>query len=326
MQVLLVDQQRNRRQPENLQDLSSALLDPQIELLWVDLAATDNQQSTAILQDIFRFHPLAIDDALNETHVPKLDDWEEYIFLVMRAVTVLGDDLHSPELDIFLGGRFLVTYHFEPLPAVQRVWQRALQDERLLPRGADYLMYQLIDEMASDCMAAVETLSVRLEELEAATLSSAKAETLEEILRLRRQILQLRRLTAPQRDVVSKLAREPFSVIDESERVFFRDVYDHYLRLYDLIENLRDLAGNAVEIYLSVVNNRMNDIMRTLTIITTLFMPLAFLTGFFGMNFFAPAEATPVWTGPLSFAIVLIVTMLTPLAMYWWMRRKGWIG
>jgi magnesium transporter len=148
---------------------------------------------------------------------------------------------------------------------------------------------------------------------------------LEQVFTLKRSLLRLRRIIAPQREVLNKLARGDFMVVDAEERVFFRDVYDHLVRLYDITESLRDLVGSALDTYLSVVNNRMNEVMKILTVITTLFMPLSFLVGFFGMNFFQPVVPLEGWTSRAAFALMLAAMGLSPLAMAIWMRRRRWL-
>jgi magnesium transporter len=132
-------------------------------------------------------------------------------------------------------------------------------------------------------------------------------------------------IVLPQREVLNKLARDDYKVIDHKDRVFFRDIYDHLVRLHDLNESLRDLVGGALDTYLSVINNRMNEVMKTLTIITTLFMPLTFLTGFFGMNFFEPLGLMKEWTTSPVFYIVLAINLLLPMGMYIWVRRRNWL-
>ncbi|HJR81225.1 MAG TPA: magnesium transporter CorA family protein, partial [Anaerolineales bacterium] len=149
--------------------------------------------------------------------------------------------------------------------------------------------------------------------------------TLEQLFALKRVLLAMRRILLPQREVLNKLARDDYRVIDPRDRVFFRDVYDHLVRLHDINESLRDLVGGALDTYLSVVNNRMNEIMKTLTIITVLFMPLTFLTGYFGMNFFEPPGSLNNWTTPPVFYVVLAINILLPIGMYIWMRRRTWI-
>ena len=135
----------------------------------------------------------------------------------------------------------------------------------------------------------------------------------------------LRRIIAPQREAINKLARGDYAVIENSERVFFRDVYDHVVRLYDIAEGMRDLVSGALETYLSVVNNRMNDVMKTLTMITTLFLPVSFLVGFFGTNFFQPVAHLEAWTSLPAFVVMLALMALVPVLMYVWMRRRAWM-
>ena len=310
-----------------VEDLDEALKYPS-GLLWVDLAALPNESVEPILSGTFGFHPLAVDDALYESHVPKLDDWQEYLYIVFRAVK--SDEAGSggiqlPELDIFLGNNYIVSYHQEPIAAVDRVWDVCHKDQRWLRRGTGHLLYRLADESVSDSVIVVEQMQDDLEQIEGQLFAGARPSTLEELFALKRNILKLRRIVAPQRDVLNKLARSEYASVEDAHLMFFRDVYDHLLHLDDLLDDMLILVGGALDIYLSVVNNRMNDIMKTLTVITALFMPLAFITGFFGMNFFLAAAPLQAWTGELAFVLVLIVMLLLPLAMILWMRRRAWI-
>ena len=151
-------------------------------------------------------------------------------------------------------------------------------------------------------------------------------EIVQRIFTLKRATLHLRRVLSPLREVLNKLARDDYAVIDAKDRVYFRDVYDHLVRLHDISESLRDLVGGVLDTYLSVINNRMNEIMKTLTIITTLFMPIAFVTGFFGMNFFQPvANGLIPWTDNPAFILMMIIVIGTPLGMFIWMRKRKWM-
>ena len=142
---------------------------------------------------------------------------------------------------------------------------------------------------------------------------------------MKRVLMHLRRIVAPQREVLNKLARDEFAAIEGGSRVYFRDIYDHLVRLYDITEGMRDLAAGALDTYLSVINNRMNEVMKTFTLITTLFMPISFLTGFFGMNFFQPVASLLAWTGRPAFWILCGAVVLVPALMYVWLRRRRWV-
>jgi len=135
----------------------------------------------------------------------------------------------------------------------------------------------------------------------------------------------MRRILLPQREVLNKMARDDYQVSDQKDRIFFRDIYDHLVRLHDVNESLRDLVGGAMDTYLSVINNRMNEVMKTLTVITTIFMPLTFVTGFFGMNFFAANPPYETWTTPIVFYGTLVLMLITPSIMFFWMRRSTWV-
>ena len=145
------------------------------------------------------------------------------------------------------------------------------------------------------------------------------------IFTLKRALLYLRRIISPQREVLNKLARDDFAVIAVEDRAFFRDIYDHYVRLYDIVDSLRDLVSSALETYLSVLNNKMNEVMKTLTTITVLFMPVSFIVGFFGINFFEPTANMYVWTSVPVFALMMLMLIGVPLCMYWWMRHRAWM-
>ncbi len=307
-------------------DMAFALQD-QTGLLWVDFEADSNEETEPILQKTFGFHPLAIEDALHQSHVPKLDDWGHYLYIVVH--TVVYDEEHQDvdtlELDIFIGKNYLVTHHDLPIEAVNRVWEAQQRDDRILKNGADHLLYRLMDEIVTSFMPVVEKLDLSLDQIEDEIFGKSTPGTLEKLFSIKRSVLYLRRILAPQREALNKLARDEYEAIDERDRIYFRDVYDHLVRMYDIIESVRDLVSGALDSYLSVTNNRLNDVMKTLTIITTLFMPISFIASFFGMNFFQPAYPLSAWTGGPAFLITMLVIVLTPVTMFLWMRRRRWM-
>ncbi len=327
MRILLREEQGTINTDLPLDQLAAALKNP-ANIIWLDLSESATSETENLLGEIFRFHPLAIEDALHETHVPKVDDWHDYLYVVLRAVSLQNHDsqeLQVPELDLFLGENFVVTYSKEAIAVVDRVWNLFQQDKNRLSRGTSYLIYQLADELVTDAVAVVEQMRSNLEEIEEQIFGKASPDLLEDLFSLKRLILKLRRITVPQRDVLNKLSRNEYQLIDAVDRIFFRDVYDHVLQLNDLLEDMLILVSSALDTYLSVVNNRMNDVIKTLTIITALFMPLAFITGFFGMNFFQVVTPFDAWTSLPSFIAVLALMILVPLFMFLWMRLRHWI-
>jgi magnesium transporter len=304
------------------------LIQNQQGLLWVDFVSEPPETCLPILQS-FGFHPLAIDDALQETHVPRLDDWADYLYIVLNYMNMQenGDSWETEvdELDIFLGKNYIVTHHDYPVSAVDETWAACDRDERNVQEGADHLLYKITDNLVAGYMPAVEKIDNAINQLEDQIFDRPSPRTLEKLFALKRVLLAMRRILLPQREVLNKLARDDYKVIDPRDRIFFRDIYDHLVRLHDLNETLRDLVGGALDTYLSVINNRMNEIMKTLTIITVLFMPLTFLTGYFGMNFFEPLGNLKAWTTNPVFYLTLATVFILPMIMYLWMRRRTWI-
>lgn len=309
-------------------EFARALRDRQ-GLLWVDFSGESAEVCEPILRG-FGFHPLAIDDALQETHAPKVDDWDDYLYIVLNSITLSGRNSAGwetlvDELDIFIGPNYIVTHHDTPMPFLDRVWSASQRDPHRLQEGADHLLYRVIDNMVTDYMPLVEQIDQALDELEDQVFARPTPSTLTGLFALKRVLLAMRRIIVPQREVLNRLARDDYAVIDPRGRIFFRDIYDHLVRMHDLNESMRDLVGGALDTYLSVINNRMNEVMKTLTIITTLFMPLSFVAGFFGMNFFLPRIPLSTWMERPVFYLVIILLALTPIVMYRWMRRRMWV-
>lgn len=297
-------------------------------LLWVDFVDEEPDVCLPILQS-FGFHPLAIDDALQETHSPKLDDWGEYLYIALSYMNVKENSdtwkTEVDELDIFLGQNYIVTHHDHPISAIDETWAACDRDPRNVQNGADHLLYKITDYLVAEYMPIVEKIDEAIDQIEDQVFDRPSPRTLERLFALKRVLLAMRRILLPQREVLNKLARDDYKVIDPKDRIFFRDIYDHLVRLHDLNESLRDLVGGVLETYLSVINNRMNEVMKTLTTITVLFMPLTVLTGYFGMNFFAPPGTLNSWTTEPFFYLTLATIFLLPTGMYIWMRRRTWI-
>ncbi len=296
-------------------------------LLWVDFCGEPNETCEPILRDLFGFHPLAIEDALQQANLPKVDDWGEYLYIVIDALDYSPQEgaLRQVELDVFLGAHYLVTHHDEPVPALEQAWESCQRDARHTQGGADHLLYRIMDYVVAAYMPIIEQMDREIDEIEDRLFVSPSSDTVERLFTLKRALLAMRRTITPQREVLNKLARDDYRVIDRRDRIFFRDVYDALVRLHDLNESMRDLVGGALDTYLSIINNRMNDVMKTLTVITTLFMPISFITGFFGMNFFEPVAQLFGWTGKTVLTATLALMLAVPVTMFLWMRRKGWV-
>lgn len=297
-------------------------------LLWVDLGPEQRGLHTLVMEEIFRFHPLAVEDALKQSHLPKIDDWQDYLYIVLHAIeyNISGEDqVSTQELDIFIGSNYLVTHHEDTIVAIEQVWEQCHRDDRPARNGVDYLLYRICDEIVTSYMPVVEDLDEAIDEAEDQVFGTPGPDILARIFKLKRSALKMRRILGPQREVFNRLARDEYKLIDRKARIYFRDIYDQLVRMHEIVDGIRDLVGGVLDSYLSVINNRMNEIMKTLTLITTLFMPISFLASFFGMNFFQPAVPLEIWTGMPSFVATLLMIFLTPIGMYLWMRRRKWM-
>ncbi|MBI5567705.1 MAG: magnesium/cobalt transporter CorA [Chloroflexi bacterium] len=306
--------------------LAAALADPRA-LIWADLDGEDPGAYHPILTDIFKFHSLAIEDALLDSHSPKLNDWVEYLYVVLHAVdfdvNLLDVDTH--EVDFFVGKNYLVTHHVEPVRAIERIRTACQRDERHLLRGPDYLMYEIADNIVSDFLPCVDALDEEIDRVEEEVFDRPTSGTLSRIFTLKRAVIHLRRILSPQREVLNRLARDDYAPIEDKERVYFRGIYDQLVRLYDINESLRDLVSGSLDMYLSVVSNRLNQVMKVLTIVTVLGLPLTFLTGFFGMNFFGATYEVPAPVSGLGLFIIALTLMVgLPLIMWYWFKHRGW--
>ena len=299
--------------------------------LWVDIedsGGVASSKAEGLLRDVFHFHALAVDDALRESHVPKVDDWGEYLYLVFHSTSVDPecDGLKLHELDIFLGASYLVTYHNEPLSFLDEDRKAIEHDPRdRLQHGPDHLLFRFLERAVDQSLETIEFLDDRVDAIQNEVIENPRGESLQMIFRIKRAAIELHKIFGPQREVLNRLARDPYKPIQTKHQVYFRDVYDHVVRIHDISESLRDLIAGTLETYLSVMSNRTNDIMKLLTMVTLMFMPMSFITGFFGMNFFAEnlAFQTPL-PKALLFVASSLIMCISPALMWNYARSRKW--
>lgn len=290
---------------------------------WIDLASHD-EADVKLLGERFGFHPLALEDCLNFDQRPKLEEYGDHLFLVVhgfQCATKDPRDLTPVELHAFLGKGYLVTVHsdaaIEPLEAV---FKRVRLDQSLLRRGADFVHYMVVDALVDQDFRHVDLISDALDDIEEAVLTRAEQRDVAYIFELKRTLVTMRRVLSPQRDMLALLARRETAIIDARTAVYYRDVYDHLIRISEAIEAARDVLGNALDAYLSTVAQRTNEVMKRLTILSAIFMPLTFITGFFGQNL----DALPIH-GATPFVLMVTFCLIVPTVMYRWFRRRGWL-
>jgi magnesium transporter len=306
-------------------------LDDSGGILWLDIQGADEPPDRTLeewLCQVFHFHHLAVEDALKESHIPKVDEWGDYLYIVFHVARIDGDSdaLVLEELDFFLGRNYLVSYHTTPMPILDQDRVSIEHDPRdRLRHGADHLLYHFLELAIDQSLAVIEELDEQVDAVQNAVIERASPRNLKTIFRIKRSAIQLHKSLSPQREVLNKLARDPFKAVQPKHRVYFRDLYDHVVRIHDISESLRDLIAGSLETYLSVVSNRTNDIMKTLTIVTVMFMPMTFLVGFFGMNFFGESLAlkAPMPRGLLFWGTNAIMA-ISPCFIWVYARRKKW--
>jgi magnesium transporter len=300
-------------------------------LLWVDIQGPDEHVGKHLenwLCTHFHFHHLAVEDALRESHIPKVDDWGDYLYIVFHVARIAPETeaLELQELDVFLGKNYLITYHTAALPILDQDRESILRDPRdRMRNGPDHLLVRFLELAIDQSLKAIEDLDEQVDEIQNAVIDDATPKNLKRIFRIKRSAIQLHKILSPQREVLNRLARDPYKPIQAKHRVYFRDLYDHVVRIHDISESLRDLISGTLETYLSVVSNRTNDIMKILTIVTVMFMPMSFLVGFFGMNFFGETLAFKTeFPKGLLFWTSCVIMALSPCFIWIYARRQKW--
>jgi magnesium transporter len=271
----------------------------------------------------FNLHPLVIEDILNIHQRPKIEDFEDHIFIVLKMLTYNKDshEGESEQVSIILGKNFVLTFQERKRDVFDPVRNRIKNSKSLIRKyGADYLVYALIDVIVDNYFIILEGIGEVLEELEDRVLLNPTSEIVHSIHQLKRNLIVLRKSIWPLREILSTLEKTESDLIKNTS-VYFRDVYDHTIQVIDIIETYRDLVTGMLDIYLSSVSNRMNQIMKVLTIIATIFMPLTFIAGIYGMNFKYMPELGWKWGYPL----VLILMLLIGVNMIIYFRRKKWL-
>lgn len=291
---------------------------------WLNI---DGQPDPALLQKIgehFDIHALALEDILNVGQRPKVDDYEKYLFIILRTLSLIPgkNRVEGEQVSIVLGENFVLSF-FERESSLFEVIRSRIRnnDSRLRKFGADYLAYRLVDTTVDHYFSLLEQLGECIEDVEEEIIAEPTDSTLHSIHDLRRELLFVRKSVWPLREVINSLVRDESPLIQDSTDVFLRDVYDHTIQVIDTVENFREMVAGMLDIYLSSLSNRMNEVMKTLTIMASLFIPLTFLAGIYGMNFEFMPELDWRWSYPIFWGIIVICSLL----MLYYFKRKHWL-
>lgn len=330
VRVTCIDYCREQVQVQEVHDIAEFLAHhrpPWSHVRWINIDGVHQPQLIHAFAEKYELHPLAVEDVLQTVQRPKAEDYPASgehpgrLFVVARSVELAGDRLATEQLSMFLGRTTLLTIQEAPGDAFDDVRKRIhTAGSRLRENDVSFLLYSLLDATVDSYFPILEYYSERLEDVEEQLLDTPGPNMLQKLHSLRRELLSIRRAAWPMRELIAQLQREKHECLSENTQTYFRDVYDHAVQILDLVETYRDIATSVMETYMSVVSNRLNEVLKVLTIMGTIFIPLTFLAGVYGMNMPIPENS---W--PISYPLFWLVSVAIAGGMLAWFRRRGWL-
>ena len=300
-------------------DAVAGLVADKTNLIWVDMERPTDED-VAWLGRTFGFHDLALEDAYKQRQRAKIETFEDHFFVVAHAAKPTAARTHDlTELHFFVGPNYVVDVRREPFRPIEEL-AAAAAESRYLKRGPDFLFYYLMDAAVDTYFPAMEKIDDAIDKLDRKVLERPGREDVEQIFKIKKQLVFWRKHISPQRDVVNALVSRDFPIITSDTVLYFRDIYDHLMRLYDDIDFSRDQLISELDIYLSQVSNNLNEVMKRLTVFASIFMPITFLTGFFGMNFGYIQDRSPWW-----WPVVALMMLAVAVMNYLWFKRRKWL-
>jgi magnesium transporter len=319
-----------RKELENPLDCD-AYLDTE-SVSWINIDGLGNEATWIQLSQVFNLHPIALEDIVNVPQRPKVVEYEEHLVLISRMVTIdeISQSFIGEQISFVLGKHYLLTVQEEPLyDCLEGVRERIRTKKGMIrQKGVDYLFYTLIDAIIDGFFPVMELYGELVQSLQNEVVTCPTNQSLAKIHQLQQDLLVLRRAAWPQRDALNSLLRDGTDLISEEVRVFLRDCYDHIIQILDMVETYRELASNLTDIYLSSVSNRMNEIMKTLTVISSIFIPLTFIAGIYGMNFNPDVSPfnMPELNWYFGYPLIWLIMLMVGSAMIFFFWRKGWFS
>ena len=291
---------------------------------WINVDGLHEVDVIEKLGKCFEIHPLVLEDILNTDQRPKIEDFENYIFFILKMLYIneKTKEIHSEQVSLILGKNFVISFQESKGDVFDAVRERIRKGKgRIRKMGSDYLAYALIDAIVDNYFTILENIGDRVEGMENDVVTSPDPELLQKIYNLKREMIYLRKSVWPLREVINGLLREESKLIKNSTHIFLRDLYDHTIQTIDTIETFRDMISGMLDIYMSSVSNKMNEIMKVLTIFAAIFIPLTFIAGIYGMNFQYMPELSIQWAYPAVWIVIISVTV-TLLAYF---KHKKWL-
>ena len=325
VRVTLIDYDKQEVHEKKVQNLEecSVYRDRQ-SVTWINIDGIHRMNVMEEIGSQYGVHPLVLEDITSTGQRPKLEDFHDYVFIVLNMLRYdeIKSEIQVEQISMILGSGFVISVQEKSGDVFDPIRERIRNDKgRIRKMDADYLMYTLLDAIVDNYFVILEKLGERIEDMEEELISEPTPELLREVHKLKRELIYLRRSVWPLREVLSQVLRGETSLVKESTSVYLRDVYDHTIQVIDTVETFRDMVSSMVEMYMSSVSNKMNEVMKVLTIIATIFIPLTFVTGMYGMNFKHMPELNWSWAYPASLGAMGIVA----IAMVIYFRRKKWL-
>ena len=292
------------------------------DYLWVDLE-TPTPEEAEVLSRVFSFHPLAVEDCWHEPQHPKIDDYGNYLFIVVHGVRYNADrdEFKTHELNVFLGPDYLVTFHTFHSRSADAVKDNVRRHPSLMGRGMDFMLHQILDRVIDNYFPKLEIIEDKIDELETNLVADARPELLTRIFELRRTVAHLKRVATQEREVLIQISRGDFPFIGEKAQVYFKDIYDHLFRIVEGADSHRETLNVMIQVYVSMVSNQLNHTMRVLTLIATIMLPLTVITGIYGMNF----DFMPELHWRLGYPLVIAGMAIVSGVMLYYFRRRNWL-
>ena len=289
---------------------------------WLDVQGLADLEQLRLLGEGLKLHPLALEDVVSLNQRPKADDYDSHLFVIARMPEA-GDAISTDQTSLFVGPGYLLTFQERYGDCLDPVRERLRKGKGLMRRaGSDYLAYAILDAIIDGFFPILEAFGERLEDLEGEVVERPTRSSLESIHRAKRDLLTLRRAIFPLRDAVNSLMRCESELVTDQTRTYLRDCYDHCVQILDMVETYRELAAGLMDIYISSLSQKLNEVMKVLTIIATIFIPLTFVAGVYGMNF----DFMPELHWRLGYPLIMAAMALLALAMIWYFVRRGWVG
>ncbi|MDY6972955.1 MAG: magnesium/cobalt transporter CorA [Thermodesulfobacteriota bacterium] len=291
---------------------------------WINIDGLHDVNIIEKIGNRFVLHPLVLEDVVHTGQRPKMEDYEDYLFVIVKMLFFEEEEnrINTEQFSLVIGSNYLITFQEMEGDVFHTVRERLRKQKgRIRKMGADYLAYALIDAIVDHYFVVLEKIGERIEALEEEMTEYPGHNTLQMIHHLKRELIFLRKSVWPLREVIGRFERDEMSLIQEKTTVFFRDVYDHTIQVMDSIDTFRDMVSGMLDLYLSTVSNRMNEVMKVLTIIATIFIPMTFIAGIYGMNFELMPELKWPWGYPLVWSVMVVIGII----MLYYFKRKKWL-